>query len=358
MATAMNPRVAQTWARRSAVFGLTLFLCLSIAELVLRWQAPLRVAGIQSAYQYDPDLGLRLRPGTQAWESSDYLKEVWVNSLGTVNFQESFDSYSVRVFTLGDSYTQGTGSSVDASYPFQLDLALNQDESGQYLPNYAVVNLGLAAFGGEQSLLALRRYADALGQPRACLYLGSENDCSDDLLFLAGYRHQQIVEGSPSWGWLVEPALWATRFELFKRLKIAVSQLRRKPILSGVSTAPASSDLPSASTAEHSWDAIARIRDTCRAYGAPIIVSWAAPGRSYTWLQTRAAQEDIQFADWWPSVQSVLAAVPDAPLSNPHSGGHWRPWINRSIAQAFEREVRALQLLPEDAASSRTHLKR
>ncbi len=349
----MNQIGSKSWAHQLFSSVLILCVCFSIAEVVLRRLAPIRLAGIQSTYQFDRELGLRLRPGGRAWESSDYLKEVWVNSLGTVNFQESFESYPIRIFALGDSYTQGTGLLADAAYPFQLDLALNEDESGLYVPRYAIVNLGLAAFGGEQSLLALRRYAESLGSPRACLYLGAENDYSDDLLFRAGYRHEQVVEGSPKWGRLVKPILWASRLELFKRLKIAVSLLRRKQIFAGAGADDAVAAEPnSPSAAEQSWEVIERIRATCLDYGAPLIVSWAAPGRSYSWLKARAGEQDIQFADWWPRVESVIKAVPGTPLPNPHSGGHWRPWVNRSIASAFERELRGLNLVPAKPGKS------
>ena len=176
----------------------------------------------------------------------------------------------IRVFALGDSYTQGTGLSADSSYPFQLDLELNQDDSGLYEPRFAVINLGLAAFGAEQSLLALRRFAETVGRPNACLYLGAENDYGDDLLFRAGYRHAQIVEGSPRWGWTVRPLLWAGRFEVFKRLKIAISGSRRRRIFSSAATPSDGPAQPAASPAELSWPVLGEIQATCREFGAPL----------------------------------------------------------------------------------------
>lgn len=51
-------------------------------------------------------------------------------------------------------------------------------------------------------------------------------------------------------------------------------------------------------------------------------------------------------------MESVIKAVPGTPLPNPHSGGHWRPWVNRSIASAFERELRGLNLVPAKPGKS------
>src|SRR5262249_22020078 len=128
------------------------FITLVAAELALRIFAPVYTVGIQSAYQYDPELGYRLTPGVHSYQLTDHLEEIRTNAIGTVNFQEHFERYRTLVFAAGDSYTQGTGNSSDSSYPFQLDLLLNQDDHGLYGERYGIVNLGLAAFGTEQSL--------------------------------------------------------------------------------------------------------------------------------------------------------------------------------------------------------------
>ena len=78
--------------------------------------------------------------------------------------------------------------------------------------------------------------------------------------------------------------------------------------------------------------------------GAAFVLSWANPKNpSYAWLRRKAAEEGIPFADWWPAVQSVSSAIPRAPISNPHSGGHYRSWVNRIIARTYAAEIRVLQ---------------
>ena len=50
---------------------------------------------------------------------------------------------------------KGTGLPSDSSYPFQLSISLNT-LNGFYKKDYAVVNLGLSAYGGEQNLLLIK----------------------------------------------------------------------------------------------------------------------------------------------------------------------------------------------------------
>lgn len=310
--------------------------CLSLAELLLRWLAPVYLVGIQDAYEYDAEMGYRLRPGIRRSKLTDHLEEIRTNRLGSVNFQEGFDEYPVLVFALGDSFTQGTGSPPHESYPFQLDLILNRDETGLYAKRFGIVNLGLAAFGGRQSLLALRRYAGLVGKPCLVLYLGAENDYEDDLLFASGYTHHHVVRGSPRWGAAVGPLLWLGDFEVVKRAKIAVSAARRARIFRAAS-GPVSSRK---SIAELEWPVIDGIAEQCRGYGARLIVGWADPDSpSYPWLKAKAQARGLPFADFAPAMAAVLANIPELEARNPHSGGHWRGWVSRLIAEAYARRI-------------------
>jgi hypothetical protein len=326
---------------------LAVFVALAASEWALRSFAPLYTVGIQSTYQYDPELGYRLAPSVHRYQLTDHLEEIRTNGLGTVNFQEKFDRYPVLVFAAGDSYTQGTGNSSDTSYPFQLDLLLNQDDRGFYQERYGVVNLGLAAFGTEQSLIALKRYADLIGKPRYVLYLGCDNDWEDDVLLRSGYRHRHLVAGSPLWGRFVGPMLWLSQFELVKRAKFAYSQLQRARKMN--QAAPGGgADAAAPSTAERVWPTIERIVALSREWNAVLVLGWANPdGDSYAWLKAKAAEEHIPFADWNPPMESVRERMPDLPMANPHSGGHWRPWTNNVIARTY---ARAMGVWPASAA--------
>ena len=320
-------------------------VALLAAEVILRVFAPVHLVGIQSAYQYDPELGYRLTPDLHRYQLTDHLEEIRTNGLGTVNFQERFDGYPELVFAAGDSFTQGTGSSSDASYPFQLDLLLNQDDKGFYKERFGVVNLGLAAFGTEQSLITLKRYAGEIRKPRYVLYLGSDNDCEDDVLLRSGYRNQHVVAGSPKWGRFVRPLSWLSQFELVKRARIAALEFRRAGAMNP-ETPAAGTQGQGPSAAQCVWPTIERIAVLAREWDAILVLGWANPGtESYRWLQAKAAEEQIPFADWAPVMESVRREMPELPMANPHSGGHWRPWTNGVIARSY---ASAMGVWPEN----------
>ena len=184
-------------------FGV-LILCLVAAETVLSVFFPIHLTAYIKAYQYDEQMGVRLKENIHYFNTTDYQQEVRTNKLGSVNFQESFQDYPVLVYAIGDSYTQGTGLPSDASYPFQLDLLLNM-QNGSYRPRFGVINLGLAAFGSKQSLLSLQIFSEKFGRPDYVLYLAAFNDLRDDVLFDNGYRHKQMVDGNPRYGLLLRP---------------------------------------------------------------------------------------------------------------------------------------------------------
>lgn len=73
-------------------------------------------------------------------------------------------------------------------------------EAKGYEKRFGIVNLGLAAFGGEQSIIAINRYIERIGIPDYILYLGSSNDAEDDDKFRSGYRHLALVDDNPRYG--------------------------------------------------------------------------------------------------------------------------------------------------------------
>jgi hypothetical protein len=330
--------------RRTTLFSWTVPVLLiavlvGISECALREFAPIHLTGIPSAYEYDEELGYRLKSGTHQYLSTDHLEEIRTGKLGNVGFEDDFSRYPALAFALGDSYTQGTGNPADTSYPFQLDLLVNQDADGFYGERLGVVNLGLAAFGTEQSLRAARRYAGIVGKPKYVLYLGCDNDLDDDDVFRSGARHRHLVDGSPTWGRWVEPILWLSGFEVTKRAKLALAQFRdaRRAAKANAAVSP---DVRNQSVAERVWPTLAQITALAREWDAKIVVSWANPDSpSYAWLRTKAAEEGIPFADWAPRMRSVQERMPDLPYANSHSSGHWRPWTNGVIAESYAREM-------------------
>lgn len=328
----------------AACFGLVLL----VGEIILRAWFPIYLTGYIGVYQYDKDLGFRLQDNIYEFKTTDHQQEILTNPLGTVNFQKDFGGYPIKVFAVGDSFTQGTGLPADASYPFQLDMLLNTDHD-RYVKNYAVINLGLAALGGKQNLITLKRYAQRLGQPNFILYLGSGNDYEDDLLLDSGYSFKHIVWGSPYWGSLVRPMMWLTNdLEIGKRVKIMVSKLRSRRIFASDQEYKQNEGAGQKKcVAELEAPVFQELVQTARDYNAKLIVSWSdgpkSRAGSYQWMQEFARHNGIGFADWHPAVESMKQSIPSLPLKNHHSGGHYRSWVNAQIARAYAKQILASQ---------------
>jgi hypothetical protein len=325
---------------------ITFALTLLGIEFLLRLYLPLHFVSSNEFYRYDPEMGFVVKPGHHL-TLKDYQQEVYVSGLGTINFQEDFREYEKLIFALGDSYTQGIGVHADASYPFQLDLLLNLDEGGIYRKKFGVVNLGLSAFGGEQSLIAFKRYTRLIGKPALVLYLGCDNDYSDDIWFKSGGAHKGIVEGNPYWGWMYIPVKWAfVDTEIGKRVKYLIKKKRleaqRDTIRIGTPAPGTPKGEGKTSVAELEINVLQRIIQTCKGNGAQVILSWANDSPSYQYLRSWAKQEGYAFADWIPAVHSVRKSIPALPPGNPHSGGHYRTWVNQLIAREFAREIKKL----------------
>jgi hypothetical protein len=310
-------------------------------EVGFRIFKPFLPVGVRRAFEYDPDMGYRLKSSLNLTRLTDHLAEVHTNRLGTANYQEDFEGYPALVFAVGDSYTMGTGLPPDASYPFQLDLILNRDEKGLYRKRYGVVNLGVSGTGAEQHLRQLRRYASRLGKPAIVLYLGCDNDFMDDLLFRNGSRHTYGVEGNPHYGpflWLRQAMGWT---DLGQRLLYRWSAARDRRLLRqalGVENWR----LSPRPIAELQAPMLEKIAAATRDQGARLVVSWADANESYPLLKSWAAAKNISFADWKPAMDSVQHTMPALPHWNPHSGIHYRTWVNRLIAEAYAREIERL----------------
>jgi len=326
-----------------------LLVMLVAAELMLRLFLPVYFTGYVGAYQYDAEVGAILKPGGHHLKTTDYQQEIFTNTLGTVNFERDFSGYRRKIFAIGDSFTQGTGLPADASYPFQLNLQLNMRE-GVYRMEYAVINLGLSAFGSEQATRMLQRYAARIGKPDYILYLGCNNDYMDDIKFRKGLKHRHLIEGNPYWGILLKPLMWFKNdTEIGKRFYFAVDRIRlarlERQDLQERGTQPENQErrepecAPAGSVAFLHQPALDRVLALSREMDATLIVSWAnwqsGGDGDYAHVQNWARANGVAFADYQPAVRSVVDSIPGLPLSNPHSGGHYRTWANALIAQAF-----------------------
>jgi hypothetical protein len=323
--------------KRMTLVVIATAVALVLSEILLRQIAPIYpTGGMPQAYKYDAELGYRLRPGIHLFRTTDFQQEVRVNELGTANFQDSFEGYDSLVFALGDSFTHGLGVPADMSYPFQLELILNEDEQGLYKKHFGVVNLGTAGFGGEQNLMALNRWSFLLRPPAVVLYLGCDNDYEDDQDLKNGHRHDLPVTDSPYWGRMVPLVQWFNDLQVRLRIKTMSAQMKHAR-----TQAQTGSTETHASVAELEASVLERLAAYAQAHNSLLIVSWSGDGPSYQWLKSWAAGKRVAFADWVPKVQAVQDAIPALPRENQHSGRHYRGWVNHLIAEEFARRIKA-----------------
>ena len=336
-------------SKRYLIYGLLVITAITVVVLMveagLRLFAPIHLADTINVYRYDPVLGTRLKANLHDLSTSDYQRELITNRHGSVNFRNDFTRFDTLIFAAGDSYTQGTGLPPDAAYPFQLSQFLNGD-SGRYRSHFAVVNLGLAAYGLEQTMLAIREYAEIYGSPNFILFLGCDNDYRDDQKFEQGQRHDQLVDGNPNWGIWLKPMQWFTnRTEIGKRLKLLNYRMRLRGTVKNRRDAQRNQETrkPRISIAQRQEARLTELVALSDSLNAQLIVSWSTAPQftpdSYHWLKGWAAEHEILFADWHPEAIDVMELHPDLPFFNPHSGGHYRTWVNQTIANAYGRAI-------------------
>lgn len=323
-----RPLILRPKVFRLIALLISLFFVFVFVEISLRTFLPVRFCDAMETFRHDPDLGISFAPGVHVLQTTDYQQEVKINRLGTVNFQEDFTGFKSLVFAVGDSFTQGVGLPTDASYPAQLDLVLNIRD-GRYETLFGVVNLGMGGYGGMQNILQLKKYAQKLDRPDFILYLGCQNDAQDDEMFRRGERHRAIFSNTPGMNVFWTFRLWITRqTEIGKRARLAWGRLRGAGPM-----APAPGSTGSAFSSQ--MENLQEIARCAHEWNAMLVVSWASDDADYQAMKRWANTQGIDFADWAPTVRSLLQANSNLPPNNPHSGGHYRTWVNAIIARTF-----------------------
>jgi len=310
-------------------FGLVLI------EIFLRFFFPLNLIGYTSAYEYDAELGIIAKKNLMYTNLKDYREEFHTNQIGTVNYSEDFSKYKKIIFTIGDSYTQGTGLPIDSSYPAQLDLILNVS-NGRYNFEYAVVNLGLGGYGSIQEKIALERYIKILKKPDYVFVLGCVNDAWDNYRYESGLIFKNPLEGNPNYGSFSKLISWfAFQTEIGKNFFTALKNLKKN----GVKSFRHDNNV-----VDSLYKNYHEIIELSKKYNFKVIFSFASYPRiddyNYKSLKKWASINQVGFADWIPAVLSVKNSIPQIPIENDHSAGHFRSWVNHLIAESFAIEMK------------------
>ncbi len=326
--------------RYFSYFLIPVVLTLLLTEGVLRIFFPLYFPDNYRIYQYNPATGYRLKSSLHSFRTTDFQEEIVTNKDGLANFQEDFNGYKNLVFTLGDSFAEGTGLPADANFPFQLDLLLNVRD-GRYHMDYGVVNLGVSGYGPRQEIVRLKEYTKKIGVPRHILVLLCDNDAQDDRDYVSGAIHKKLLEGNPRYYAFVVHWLSWLKFdtEIGKRL-VYIDKTRRWQ-----QAATQSMDNPQ-NNAEILEPDYQELINYSRKIGATLILSWiptdmsTQTSREYPWLREYCRQHDVAFADWFPMVKTIRERIPALSFTNHNSAGHYRTWVNAMIAKGFAQQIR------------------
>jgi GDSL-like Lipase/Acylhydrolase family len=148
--------VPERIGKRAVLRALVLLLCVVVAalaatELLLRvteFGQPKVSDGTYGAYRFDAELGWLAPPNsTSVQPSSNRTVALQHNSLG-IRERELSDIAPDRLLFLGDSFTWGYDAEADERFTNLLQ---------QELPQYGIVNAGIAGYGTDQQFLLMER---------------------------------------------------------------------------------------------------------------------------------------------------------------------------------------------------------
>src|SRR4029078_13602667 len=129
-------------------------------------------------------------------------------------------------------------------------------------------------------------------KPDCILYLGSDNDYEDDLVFESGYRHKHMVLNSPYWGKLTLPLWWLTyETQIGLRFKIAYTGYKKEKLIEAANER--SNKIP----AEWEETVPQKLLLYSKQNHSRIIFSWADQSLSYKWVKDWAKKNSVPFAD-------------------------------------------------------------
>ena len=337
----------------------SIFISLSGFEILLKILSPIRYSGYDGNYKYHPKLGVTLKEGYYS-SSSNFQKEIFVNNLGTINTQKDFSEYKKIIFALGDSFTQGVGGTLSASYPALADLLINT-KTDLYKPDFGILNLAMASYGGLQNIESYKIFKSKLRTPEYVFYLGHDNDYRDDMRYKSGARHKHLIDGNPKYGFFIKPLMLLNEFELFKRLKYFRSNILSKNKKKDKINIENNLVKDCISPAEKSKAVLEKLLDISKKDVFILILSWTADlenkniinesspntyegkcerAASYKWAKEWAYKNNVRFADWLSSVNSTKQYLVDMPVLYNHVGGHHRVWVNLLIAKSFIKQLK------------------
>jgi hypothetical protein len=143
----------------------------------------LRILGIQYPlfYDYDPYMGIKLRPGAKGYWTAEGRGYVSINSDGLRDHEHPFShpADTLRIAVLGDSYAEALQVNEPETFWAIMGKELQKCDSlrGRKVE---VINFGVSGFGTTQELLTLRHRVRKYSPDVVLLAFTTGNDVSDN----------------------------------------------------------------------------------------------------------------------------------------------------------------------------------
>lgn len=176
MEASTRPPLTRRLGRLAGLVLIQLVVVLALLEVVARIFDPLGVSYYPETARYfdtlllEEPIGYRHRPGLQG---TFYGAPVSINALG-LRDREVGDKAAgeYRVLVLGDSVPFGIGVRYEESFPYRLEVLLNERHPGR---RFRTLNLGVPSYNTEQERIQLETLGLPL-RPDAAILLFSSND--------------------------------------------------------------------------------------------------------------------------------------------------------------------------------------
>jgi len=163
-------RPGRRWIATHVAQLCALFLSLAASLAVVETFCRFQMASQLRNKEYSPDLGWSLIPGRGDIGAHGWRKPFYPCNKTSGRF---------RIVCLGDSTTYGYHCTWQEAWPHQLETFLNQDPDWSKTHGVTeVLNLGVVAYGPDQSLLALKK-AGLSYAPDLVIFHLCENDFAD-----------------------------------------------------------------------------------------------------------------------------------------------------------------------------------
>lgn len=163
---------------------ISVLLSLFTAEIILRAFTPsfkIMNAGI---YEYDPDLGYKIKNNLDISMSYKEQQNIHVktNQYGFRDNSGIYGNTDMKILCIGDSHTFGLGVDQDETYPAQLQRLLNQKSKTKI----RIVNAGVPAYGWLEEQVMLNKVLGKV-KPDIVVMQVSWNDINDNGMGIPKY---------------------------------------------------------------------------------------------------------------------------------------------------------------------------